>query len=67
MQKVMQTSTSGGNQLTTIQITKKTLRKVRAYCRKNRFIQRYWLESLLENAVKKERGAANRNRSPNEQ
>jgi len=54
------------NQLTTIQITKKTLRKVRAYCRRNGFIQRYWVEDVLLRWIvgKKARGAANRNRSP---
>jgi len=52
--------------LTTIQVSRKTLKKVRTFCRKHNFVGRYWVESILENAVK-ERGAANRNRSPNEQ
>jgi hypothetical protein len=49
--------------LTTIQVSRKTLKKVRAFCRKNSLVGRYWVESVLERAVKG-RGAANRNRSP---
>jgi hypothetical protein len=50
--------------LTTIQVSRKTLKKVRSFCRKHNYVGRYWVESVLEKAVKKERGAANRNRSP---
>lgn len=44
-------------ELTTIQISKKTLKKVSAYCRKNGFIQRYWVEGLLERALKSRQGS----------
>jgi hypothetical protein len=49
--------------VTTIQVSRKTLKKVRAFCRKNNYVGRYWVEGILEQAVKA-RGAANRNRSP---
>jgi hypothetical protein len=53
------------HQLTTLQIGKKTLRKVGAFCRKNRYIQRYWVEGVLEKAVKTEKGSGSQNhRSP---
>ena len=45
------------NELTTIQISKSTLREVRAFCKKNHYIQRYWLESLLKNTVKAGKGS----------
>lgn len=55
-------ASTGGNELTTIQISKKILARVRAHCKKEHYIQRYWFEELLDRALKEE-GAANRSRS----